>query len=182
MAVTRYRSLSPHGERARARGPFRHSLGVTITEMMLVLSIVSIITVLGNILFVNIVRFFRLNQARIEVQRDARTVFNLMGRNLRQAYSTSLVVDQASGQPPYSRITFQKVTGENIVYYQDGKTLYQVEGGTRALTGNLRYIAFSHPRTDDESIVSISITLEKATYQGGSKALQLSVEKIRIMN
>ena len=32
------------------------------------------------------------------------------------------------------------------------------------------------------TILSISITFEKATYEGGTKALQMAVEKVRIMN
>jgi hypothetical protein len=158
---------------------------------MLVVSIVGVVTVMGNRLFVQITRFFRLNQARIEIQRDARTVFNLISRNVRQAYASSVVIDNCSStttpsctstQPPYSRLTFTKVTGESITYYQDGKYLYQVSTGTKKLTENLRYIAFSHPESAYGDIVSISLTLEKATYQAGTKALQLSVEKVRIMN
>jgi len=149
---------------------------------MLTFAIVSIVTVLGNVLFIQITRFFRLNQARIEIQRDARTCFNVMSRNLRQAYAVSIVVDQATGQPPYSRMKFQKVNGRWITYYQQGHDLFEVDIGTRSISKNLRYVAFTHPRTDDETIISISLTLEKDTYQGGAKALQLSIEKVRVMN
>jgi prepilin-type N-terminal cleavage/methylation domain-containing protein len=160
----------------------KRSKGFTLTEAILVIAIASIVATLGNILFINIIRFFRLNQARIEVQRDARAAFNLIGRNLRQSVSTSVVIDNVSGQPPYSRITFNLVTGRTMMYYQNGTQLYQVSQSTEVISNNLEYIAFSHPRTDDDSIVSISLTMSKPTYQGGHKALQLSIEKIRIMN
>ena len=51
-----------------------------------------------------------------------------------------------------------------------------------AITGNLRYIAFTYPRSDDPTIISVAVTMEKATYEGGTKALELSIEKVRIMN
>jgi len=165
-----------------ALGKKKRRRGVTLTELMLTISIASIVVVLGNTLFIQITRFFRLNTARIEIQRDARAIFNLMGRSIRQASGTSVTINSDAGQPPYSRIQFQKISGETVIYYQDGKRLFMVAGGTRTLTRNLRYIAFSHPQTDDDSIISVSLTLEAKTYEGGTKALQLSVEKFRIMN
>jgi hypothetical protein len=46
----------------------------------------------------------------------------------------------------------------------------------------LRYIAFTYARTDDPSILSVSITTEKETYESGTKALQMAIEKVRVMN
>ena len=69
-------------------------------------------------------------------------------------------------------------------YYQQGNQLFQARGGVtgKMIANNLRYIAFTYPRTDDDTILSISFTFEKATYEGGTKALQMAVEKVRIMN
>jgi prepilin-type N-terminal cleavage/methylation domain-containing protein len=160
----------------------RRSRGVTLAELMVVLAIVSIVVALGDTLFVNVINFYQLSQARIDVQRDARTVFDLMERDLRQAVNSTIVIDQATGQPPYSRITFQNTSGVTTQYYQSGTNLYMVVSGTHTLTNHIEYIAFSHPRTDEPSILSISLTLSEATYKGGYKALQLSMQKVRIMN
>ncbi|MFH1725468.1 MAG: type II secretion system protein [Elusimicrobiota bacterium] len=156
--------------------------GYTLTEMMAVIAIVGILAMVVPQLFIQVSRFFRQNQARAEIQRDARTVFALIGRNLRQARTTSIIVDQLSGQPPYSRISFKKMDDRVMSFYQEGSQLYQVTGGTKSIAKNLRYLAFTHPRTDDDTLVSVTLTLERATYEGQTKALQLSVEKIRVRN
>lgn len=145
-------------------------------------AIIGIMSMVGPQLLIQTTRFFRQNQARVDIQRDARAVFDLMGRNLRQARATTITVDQLSGQPPYSRVSFTKQNGDAIVYYQSGDKLFMVDGGTKAIAGNLRYVAFAHPRTDDDNLISVTITLEKATYNLQTKALQLSVEKIRVHN
>jgi hypothetical protein len=128
-----------------------------------------------------------MNRARYEIQRDSKNAINIINRNLRQAKSSSITITQQTGQPPYSRINFNKYVTSTTVrpmsFYQQGTELFAVDGGsTRTLTENLRYIAFTYPRTDDDDVVSVSLTLEKATFQGRSKALQLAVEKVRIMN
>lgn len=160
----------------------RSRAGYSLVEVMMAVAIIGIMSLVGPQLLIQTTRFFRQNQARVDIQRDARAVFDLMGRNLRQAQASTVTVDQLSGQPPYSRVTFTKKNGDAIVYYQQGDKLYMVDGGTKALTGNLRYVAFAHPRSDDDNLISVTITLEKATYNIQTKALQLSVEKIRIHN
>lgn len=161
---------------SRARG------GYSLIEVMVSVAIVGLISSVGPQLLVQVTRFFRQNQARVDIQRDARAVFDLMGRNLRQAQASTITVDQLSGQPPYSRVSFTKQNGDAIVYYQQGDKLYMVDGGTKSICGNLRYVAFTHPRTDDDNLIAVTITLEKATYNLQTKALQLSVEKIRVYN
>ena len=156
--------------------------GFTLVEMLIVVAILGIVTLSAPQLFTQITRFFRQNQARVDIQRDARTVFDLMGRTLRQAQASTIVVDQLAGQPPYSRVYFKKVDGTEITYYQEGRKLYLVDVGTKAIAENLRYLAFSHPQTDNDKLVSVALTLEKSTYEGRVKALQLSVEKIRLHN
>ena len=58
-------------------------------------------------------------------------------------------------------------------------------GGTISksiLSHNIGYIAFTYPRTDDTSLISVALTTQSRTYKGGLKALQLSIQKVRIMN
>ncbi|MFH1725282.1 MAG: prepilin-type N-terminal cleavage/methylation domain-containing protein [Elusimicrobiota bacterium] len=160
----------------------RKTAGYTLTEMMAVMSIVGILSTVAPQLFIQVSRFFRQSQARTEIQRDSRTVFALLGRSLRQAQASTITVDHLWAQPPFSRITFTKKDGAVMSFYQKGTELYQVDGGTKSIAKNLRYLAFTFPHTDDENLLSVALTLEKATYQGQTKALQLSIEPVRVRN
>ena len=73
--------------------------------------------------------------------------------------------------------------GTAMTYYQSGNKLIQV-GGTAAstLSGHLRYLAFTFPHSDDMTIVSVSVTLEEAIYEGQTKALHVASERVQVMN
>ena len=162
--------------------------GYTLMEMMLVVGIMGVLILAAPKTFIKTYQFVQLITARVEIQKNARGALANINRDLRQAVGTSVVVDSVPGQPPHSRITFNKYNSSGgqtaVSYYQEGNKLYQGVGGVtgKMIANNLRYIAFTYPRTDDDGIISISITFEKATYEGGTKALQMAVEKVRIMN
>lgn len=158
--------------------------GFTLTEALMAAAILGVIATILPTLFIQVTRFIRLSEARAEIQRDVRQALEQINRNLRESSAATLVIDKVSGQPPCSRIAFTGVDGKTYKFYQSGKTLFmEAQGqGAKALTKSLRYIAFTYPRTDDNRILSVSITTEKATYAGATKALQLSIEKVRIMN
>jgi len=153
-----------------------------LMEAIIVIAILGVLASTMPRILVQIVRFYQLHEAKIEIQRDARTCLDLINRFLRQGVSSSVVVDQAAGQPPYSRVTFTTVQGQGMRFYQSGTTLYQVAESTTVISKNVQYIAFTYPRTDDPTIMSVALTMEKSTYEGGSKALELSIQKVRIMN
>lgn len=159
-----------------------HTRGVTLIELLIVVAIVGGIAVVVPPLVTQLVRFYALHNAKIEIQRDARACLDLINRFLRQAQSSTVVINQAAGQPPYSQIQFTTIQGQSMTFYQNGTTLYQVAQSTTAISQNLYYIAFTYPRTDNPTIVSVSLTMQKATYQGGYKALNLSIEKVRVMD
>jgi len=162
------------------------SEGYTLTELMLAVAIMGIVFGIAPALLINMTRFFTQSRSRIEIQREVRDALDLMNRNLRQAKASTVVVDQVSGEAPYSRIGFTRLrpdgTTASLVFYQQGNTLFMVAGGTRAISENLRYLAFTYPNSSDDRIISVSLTTEKGTYESKTKALQLSVEKVRIMN
>jgi hypothetical protein len=151
-------------------------------EAMMVVAIVGLVAFVAPTLMIHVVRFYQLHEAKVEIQRDARACLDLVNRFLRQAQSASVVIDQAAGQPPYSRVSFTTVQGQGMSFYQSGTTLYQVAQSTTAISQNVRFIAFTYPRSDDPTIVSVALTMEKATYEGGYKALELSIQKVRVMN
>lgn len=148
----------------------------------MVIAILGVVFMIGPQLLTQITNYYYLHNAKIEIQRDARAGLDSINRFLRQASASTVIIDQATNQPPYSRISFTTASGQKMQYYQSGTKLYQVGLSTMAISQDLRYIAFTYPRSDDPTIISVAMTMEKSTYRGGSKALELSIEKVRIMN
>ena len=161
----------------------RRQKGYTLTEMMVVVAVLGIVVAGSSIILRNFTRFWRLSVAKTEIQKDARTIMSLMNKNIRQAQASTIVVDEVTNEPPWSRITFTTVSGNDICYYQSGGKLYQtVNTKTIMLGENLRILRFMYPNTDSATIIGVSVCFEKATYEGGTKTLQLSIEKVRVMN
>lgn len=161
--------------------------GYTLLEMMLTVAILSIVAVIVSPLMLQMTNFWRLTSARYSIQRDVRVSLETINRFTRQAQSSTVIIDNVAGQPPASRLQFQYVNSSGqtstVVFYQYGKNLYMTNGGsTTRLSSNLAYIAFTYPRTDDISIISVAVTMQSPTYLGGKKALQLSIQKVRVMN
>lgn len=131
-------------------------------------------------------RFYILNRARHELQAEARGIMETVNRNLRQAKTSSIKIDRAtSSQPYYSRVSFTDVNNTNYVIYQDNKKLKLTAGTVtdRVLSNNIRYLAFSFPKSDDLAIISVAMTLEKTiSLQKRQYALHMASEKIRVMN
>ena len=156
--------------------------GYTLSELTVVMVILVLLIMVVTPLMIHMVRFFRLSTARLEIQRDARNAMEVMNRFLRQAVATSVTIDQSAGQPARSRVSFTTVTGKSLQIYQQGRSLFLSDGGVRELSKNLRFIAFSYPRSDNPNVLSVAVTMEAATYEGKSKILEFSIEKVRVMN
>lgn len=158
--------------------------GYTLTEMLMVVAILGILSSVGARMLTQVNRYFIMTSTRTDLQREARALMYVINRNLRQATSTSVIIDRANtAQPFYSRLTFTKVQGTTMVFYQSGTSLIQTVGTkNRTLSKNVKYMSFTFPRSDDLSIVSVSVTLEKSIYQGRTKALHMASEKVRVMN
>ncbi len=159
--------------------------GFTLAELMVTIAILGIVFSLAPKVMIDTYKFFRLSMARSEIQRDARAALDLMNRKLRQAEASSIVVSRHdSSQPPYSKVFFNTVDTSSITFYQAGRQIYMQEGAEnpRKIADNLRYMAFTYAETDKDTIMSVSVTFEKDVYQGKAKALQMAVEKVRVMN
>jgi len=163
----------------------RTTKGVTLVELMITAAVLGILALAIPRLIINLYRFFSINIGRAEIQRDARISLDLMNRKIRQARASTVVVARYdTNQPYYSQVTFDTLTVSTVTFWQQGQELKMKEGtgAARKLADNLRYLAFTYGETDNDHIMSISVTFEKTVYAGKSKALQMAVEKVRIMN
>ena len=149
----------------------------------MVVAITGIIASVAPLLLVQVNRFFVLSRVRADLQGQARGIMYIITRELRQAQNATITIDQASGQPYYSRVTFTKQQGTTMCFYQSGgKLMQQVGTNIHTLTTSLVYMAFSFPRSDDMTILSVSMTLQETIYQGQLKALHMASEQVRIMD
>lgn len=157
--------------------------GYTLVEAMMVVAILGVVAVIGPRLLTGMTQFFNQSLARTDIQRDIRVALDTMNRTIRQASAATVTVSQDSGQPPYSKVSFTTVDGKSVTYKQSGRKLIQVVGsGQTALVNNIEYLAFTYPQTDENTVVSISVTLQKKTFSGRSTALQMAITKVRVMN
>ena len=157
--------------------------GYTLAEAMLTVAIVAILAAVAAPLLVHMTNFWRQTTARNEIERDVRTSLDTFNRFARQAKGGTIVISRNSSQPPDSKITFTNIQGQALTFYQDGNKLYlSVNGNISLLSSNIAYVAFTYPQTSDTSLISVAITTQSKTYLGGRKALQLSIQKVRVMN
>jgi len=164
--------------------------GVTLMELMLVIGIISALFMVSAPIMQQANRQFIMVRSKTELQQEARSIMYIITRALRQARQDSIIISRAdSNQPFYSKIQFtteQTATAyvsNTMVFQQEGTVLYQVFGaGKRVLTRNLYYMAFTFPRSDDMSLVSVSMTFQKNIYEGRTKTLHMASEKVQIMN
>lgn len=161
----------------------RNRAGYTLIEAMLVVAIIGVIAAVGPRLFTGMYQFFNQSIARTDIQRDIRVALDQMNRTIRQASAATVTVSQDTGQPPYSKVSFTTVSGSATTYKQSGRKLIQVVGSNqRTLVDNIEYLAFTYPQTDVNTVVAISVTLQKKTFSGRTAALQMAITKVRIMN
>ena len=59
--------------------------GMSLTEMMVVIAMMGVIFSLGAQIMIQFNRYMSLSKVRINLQRDARVIFSIINRNLRQA-------------------------------------------------------------------------------------------------
>ncbi|MBN1621002.1 MAG: prepilin-type N-terminal cleavage/methylation domain-containing protein [Endomicrobiales bacterium] len=169
---------------------FKNQKGITLIELMLSIAIMGILVSFISIFMVNGLNFYYQSVAKGETQRDARACINILTRLLRQAQSSSITISRYNeGQPPCSMIQFSLNNGDAYKFYQLNNEYYvakQFSGEsswqTSRLSTNLRRMSYIYPHIDDEDIISVSLSLQKMSYKGDEKILQLATEKVRIMN
>jgi len=166
----------------------RHSTrGVTLVELMITVALSSVVVGGMATLMISYSKMEKLTRARINAQSNVRVYLDLMIKMMRQAQASTVVIDQVSGESPWSRITFTKIDGTSISFYQqrvngEGRLFQAVAGTTKMLATNLRTMKFTYPSTDDSTIIGVSLCFEEPIYGTMTNVLHLSVEKVRLMN
>ncbi|MFH1725465.1 MAG: prepilin-type N-terminal cleavage/methylation domain-containing protein [Elusimicrobiota bacterium] len=169
--------------RGRSRRTGHGRRGYSLVEAMITVTVIGILAMAGPRLMIQLQNFYLMTTARNEIQRDARVCLDIINRFLRQGKYRTIIVDTPSGQGPYSRIRFDHVDGRRIEFRQQGSKLIQAIGGaSTTIASNLSYIAFTFPRSDDPTIISVSMTMAKSIQRGQRKALELTIQKVRVMN
>ena len=163
--------------------------GYSLLEVMMVVTILGIVSSVGARLLLQANRYFIFTQAKADLQRQARAAMYVITSQLRQAQASTIVIDQAAGQPYYSRVTFTPLgAATSISIEQNGTKLMQLAGTCLAascqhiLATHLLYLAITFSESDNMSIVSVSMTLQENTYQGHTKALHMASEQVQVMN
>jgi prepilin-type N-terminal cleavage/methylation domain-containing protein len=157
--------------------------GWTLVELMIVAAIVGVIASVTPSIINQTTKFFILGKTKLDLQEQARAAMYLITRELHEAQSASIVIDSVAGQPYYSRIKFTTIQGKTFTCYQSSTNLMLVvNNDTTILTKNLAYLGFTFPRSDDMTIVSVSMTLQEQIYQGAFKALHMASERVQVMD
>jgi len=157
--------------------------GFTLPEVMMTALVLCVVALIAAPIFLQATRFYLMSRTKVELQKQARECLSVITRNIRLAQADTIVIDQENGQPWYSRIAFTQEDGKTVVYAQTGTQLIEtLNGRTRTLTSDLRFLNFFFPQSEDMSIVSVSLTLERDLYEGRRKALHVASERVRVMN
>ena len=152
-------------------------------ELLMVVAIIGALAMIGPPIYTQTMKFFILGNTKLSLQREARAAMYIMTRELRQAQSSTIVIDQVASQPYYSRISFTTSNGTVETISQNGTLLMLTEGGTTStLTKDLSYLAFTFPASDDMTIISVAMTLQEQIYGGALKALHMASEQVQVMN
>lgn len=158
--------------------------GWTLIELCISIAIVGFLSIVLATLVTNSIKMWHLAMARVAIQRDIRGALSLMIRNLRQARSSTVIINSLDDtQPPYSRISFTAINGKTITYYQAQRRLYQsVDGKTNMVVENVLNLYFTYPETNNDKIINLSLTLERKVIGAETKVIHLNMEKVRLMN
>ena len=160
--------------------------GVTLTEMMVGIGIIIIISGIGGLIYIRAYRQWRQQSIQTEVQQQARIALDNMVRNLQEAKASTVAISYYSGQSPtlyYSKISFTNVNNDTFEYYQSGINLHQKKNGVSyQITNNLKCLYFYYPNSSRKDLVGINVTMEKTAYESSVRTVQLIGKAVQIRN
>ena len=167
--------------------------GVTLVELMISITIASLMGYAFTKVQSYILRFTLVSKAKQETVQESRTALTIIQKLIQQGTASTFVIDQQSGQPPYSRLYFQSTDLNNVTrefyFYQIGRSLYMDYRSlgdpawkSKIISKNLRFITFFYPETNDNTLLSVTLTVSKRTAEQKETFLQLAIQNVRILN
>jgi prepilin-type N-terminal cleavage/methylation domain-containing protein len=157
--------------------------GYTLIEIMVVTTALGLFVALGANLVISLQNFYLKASAHGELQRDARTSMDLIFQKLKQAQSSTVVIDTPPGQGHYSRISFKTVKNVPMQFYQNGNQLIMTTGNSHSIVcSNLFYLAFSLQSSYNPNLVDVTLTMSKRVQLGRNDILLMEFQPIQIMN
>jgi prepilin-type N-terminal cleavage/methylation domain-containing protein len=159
--------------------------GVTLIETIVVVAILGLVFSIWPQIMKQSIVFLGMHRARLETNRDARNSMEIVISKLRQASASSITVDRAPLQPPYSRIRFFIGGSENVFWQEGVRFMMSENGNEHLLSENLRTVNFTYPDLLKPNLIAVSIAMEKRVLSkraGDVKAVRLAAEKVRIQN
>ena len=167
----------------------RRRNGTTLVELMVVIAILGIIFSVGPKLLTNVFKLWKTNEARVDVQMNARTTIQLIQGLLRKAEATSIIISrQDATEPPYSKISFTIPKGDSCEFYQLDNELWinhvsaTATTHNRVLAKNLRFVSFGFPQISEDSLLSVAVCFQKTTVGDETKDFYLSTQRVQVMN
>jgi len=164
--------------------------GFTLIEMVMVAAILGLVIMLVPPLLNGFTRLFLQSRAKLELQRESKVVMRTIETNLSQGRAGTLRIDRADADEIFwSSMTFTRIDGafalsdRTITYYQqENEAVEDMEGQSRVLSKNVKFLNFSVPRTDEPGVVTVTLTLEKETFGGRKLALHTTSNRVRVAN
>ncbi len=140
-----------------------------------------------------ILRFTLVSKAKQETVQESRTALIIMQKMLQQGNASTFVIDQQTGQAPYSRVYFQCLdldgNTREFYFYQIGRYLYMdyrnlndAVWKSKILSKNCRFISFFYPESNNNTLMSVNLTISKRTAEQKETFLQMALQKIQILN
>jgi len=156
---------------------FQKSVGFTLVEILVAVSLYSLIAAACFVAFITGNRSWQVNKVQLEIQQELRKAMDWMIEDLRQSGS-SAIVDVPSDGVWYNSITFKMAEGINNgniswsgdVQYALGGTnsnqlLRQTGGEEKILAQNITTLQFRR-QTGTPKSLEVSLTAQKTTPEG----------------
>jgi len=170
----------------------KESAGFTLTEILVAVSLYSLIAVACFVAFITGNRSWQVNKAQLEIQQELRKAMDWMIEDLRQSGS-SAIVDVPSDGVWYNSLTFKMAEGINNgniswsddVQYDLGGTnsnqlLRQTGGEEKVLAQDITSLLFRRQVSTPASM-EVSLTAQKTTPEGQALSQDLNFQ-IKLRN
>jgi len=156
--------------------------GFTLVELMIAIALLGVGLAYINKVFMGSWQLWKRSYTDLVIQKDARIAIEGMSQAVKHAKASGLSIDNATGEPWFSRISFRHVKEQDWVIWKQGTRLYRaVDGTTDFICDGVEALQFTYPAYGESRLVDIGLTLRRATYQSYFVRVQLT-QRVDIHN